>query len=89
MEKIILKVPQSINYISQWNEFRALLPKGQIILNKVFPGCGMTTYFLESTEPVILASPRKKLLENKAEKMRKDGKSFFYYKASTKKKVIT
>lgn len=87
MKKTIIEVPLHVNFINQWNEFRNLLPKGQIVLNKVFPGCGMTTYFLESVEPIILASPRKKLLENKTEKMHKECKSYFYYQASTKKRA--
>lgn len=85
MDKKLIEVPQNVTYINQWLDFRDQIPNGHVILNKVYPGCGMTTYFLESIEPVILASPRRKLLDNKAAKMRREGKSFFYYQASTKK----
>lgn len=85
MKKRIIKVPLTVNFINQWENFRGQIPNGHVILNKVYPGCGMTTYFLESTEPIILASPRRKLLDNKAAKMTREGKSFFYYQASKKK----
>lgn len=84
MNKILLDVPLDVKYINQWKEFETLLPPGQIVLNKVYPGCGMTTYFLESPSPVILAAPRRFLLDNKAAQMEHDGQHFFYYQPSTK-----
>ena len=85
MKKKSIEVPADVNYLSDWPEFRETLPQGQIILNKVFAGCGATTYFLESDEPIILCSPRIFLLDNKAEQMKQQGRNFFYYKPSKEK----
>ena len=98
MKKKILKVPAHVSKISQWAEIEELLPEGQFILNKVFPGCGMTHYFLHSDQPVVLCAPRNSLLRNKTEQLLKERKDndgiilslsgnevdFFYYTPSTK-----
>ena len=51
-------MPSGIRYVSKWPEFREQIPYTKFILNKVYPGCGMTTYFLTSDEPVIMAAPK-------------------------------
>lgn len=103
MEKITIKVPAHVSRISQWAGMQELLPKGQFILNKVFPGCGMTYYYLHSDMPVILCAPRNSLLRNKAEqlddeRMTNDDKrlytlggyemDYYYFSPSTKTNII-
>ena len=83
MEKYILNVPIGIRFISDWNDFGKHIPNGKCIINKVYPGCGMTTYFLTSDKPVIMAAPRRTLLDNKARWMEKHGYSYFKWEAST------
>ncbi|MCQ2737480.1 MAG: hypothetical protein MJ224_02635 [archaeon] len=62
MNKKIIKYSH-INYLSDIPNFE--LPNG--IFNKVVTGIGGTTLALESKYPYIIASPRVKLIENKAE----------------------
>ena len=83
MKKLFLDVPLGLRYISEWENFGAQIPYQKLILNKVYPGCGMTTYFLTSTFPVIMTAPRKTLLQNKAGWMDKHGYSYFLWEAST------
>ena len=71
MEKINLKVPYGIQYISEWKDYD--LPIGHVIVDKGVTGCGYTEYCLRNNHPVILCSPRKLLLENKFEQHQKEG----------------
>ena len=71
MEKINLKVPYGIQYISEWKNYD--LPIGHVIVDKGVTGCGYTEYCLRNNHPVILCSPRKLLLENKFEQHQKEG----------------
>ena len=65
MKKSTIVVPKGIRYINQWDSFS--LPTHPCIINKQITGCGFTEYCLTSQDNVILCSPRKILLENKAE----------------------
>ena len=65
MEKSTIVVPKGIRYINQWDGFS--LPNHPCIINKTITGCGFTEYCLTNSDNVILCSPRKILLENKAE----------------------
>ena len=65
MEKSTIVVPKGIRYINQWDSFS--LPNHPCIINKTITGCGFTEYCLTNSDNVILCSPRKILLENKAE----------------------
>ena len=65
MEKSTIVVPKGIRYINQWDSFS--LPTHPCIINKQITGCGFTEYCLTNSDNVILCSPRKILLENKAE----------------------
>ena len=65
MNKIIINVPKGIRYINQWEGFK--LPDEPSIIDKQITGCGFTEYCLTNQDNVILCSPRKMLLENKAE----------------------
>jgi len=65
MEKIIIKVPKNIRFISDWENFK--LPSGTSILDKQITGCGFTEYCLTNEEDIILCSPRKILLEDKTQ----------------------
>ena len=63
MNKTVINVPPGIRYISEWEGFR--LPEEPAIINKQITGCGFTEYCITGNFNVILASPRKILLENK------------------------
>ena len=65
MIKSTIVVPSGIRYINQWDSFS--LPNHPCIINKTITGCGFTEYCLTNSDNVILCSPRKILLENKAE----------------------
>ena len=65
MNKMTIKVPKGVRYINQWEGFR--LPDEPSIIDKQITGCGFTEYCLTNSDSVILCSPRKILLENKAE----------------------
>jgi len=65
MNVIPINVPENIEYISEWNDFE--YPLGHLILDKTICGCGFTEYCLNNPIPLVLCSPRKKLLENKEE----------------------
>ena len=65
MDRKIITVPSGIRYISQWDSFS--LPTHPCIINKQITGCGFTEYCLTNSDNVILCSPRKILLENKAD----------------------
>ena len=86
MEKIIIKVPKEIRYISDWDRLeegkrlRDLVPSNQsYIMNKTITGCGYTEYWLSNNYPVILCSPRLVLLENK-EAQHSDQENLLYLK---------
>ena len=76
MEKETVIVPSGIRYISQWDSFS--LPNHPCIINKTITGCGFTEYCLTNSDNVILCSPRKILLENKADQ---HGDSVLYAKS--------
>lgn len=64
MKTTEIKVPEGIQYISEWGEYQ--LPKGHhCIVNKGVTGCGYTEFCLGNYDNVVLCSPRKLLLENK------------------------
>ena len=82
MNVIPIYVPENIEYISEWKEFD--YPKGHVILDKTICGCGFTEYCLNNDIPILLCSPRKRLLENKeeqhnSEKGREKGLREVYY----------
>ena len=62
-EKII--VPAGVRYISDWKEYDLNNYAFPHILNKELTGCGFTEYCISNQQDLILASPRKFLLENK------------------------
>ena len=71
MEKVILKVPYGIQYISEWKNYQ--YPEGRCIVDKGVTGCGYTEYCLRNSRDIVLCSPRKLLLENKFEQHQKEG----------------
>lgn len=77
MQKMIINVPEGIRYISQWEDY--VMPKGHCIVDKGVTGCGFTEMCLTNNLNVVLCSPRKMLLENKAEQHVED-KNIFYFK---------
>ena len=76
MDRKIITVPSGIRYINQWDSFS--LPTHPCIINKTITGCGFTEYCLTNSDNVILCSPRKILLENKADQ---HGDSVLYAKS--------
>ena len=82
MNVIPINVPENIEYISEWRDFE--YPFGHNILDKTICGCGFTEYCLNNSIPLVLCSPRKKLLENKeeqhnSEKGKEEGLREVYY----------
>lgn len=88
-------VPREVYYLSNWNKgtcgednpldsifvinnSRNMIKRG-FVLDKVIPGCGLTHYCLTNPFHTILCSPRKILLENKAEQL---GDSVYYVSGS-------
>lgn len=67
-KKEVIKVPKGIRYLGQ-NEsnFNLEMFPNYCILDKQLPGCGFTEYCLTGSEPIILASPRIMLINNKAD----------------------
>ena len=67
-KKEVIKVPKGIRYLGQ-NEsnFNLEIFPNYCILDKQLPGCGFTEYCLTGSEPIILASPRIMLINNKAD----------------------
>ena len=71
MNKIEIKIPRGIEYISQWLEYA--IPRGEhCIVDKGVTGCGYTEFCLTNQDWVVLCSPRRLLLENKSEKHMKE-----------------
>jgi len=70
--KETLIVPRGIRFISEWTEFDLNKLAKKCIINKKIPGCGMTEYYLTNSYNVILASPRKILLQNKFDQHSED-----------------
>lgn len=70
MKKIVVQVPEGIRYISNWKDYA--VPSGQCVVDKGVTGCGYTELCLTNNFNVILCSPRKLLLENKAEQHKDD-----------------
>ena len=82
MNVIPIEVPEDIEYIGEWNDFQ--YPLGHVIYDKTICGCGFTEYCLNNSIPLVLCSPRKKLLENKeeqhnSEKGKEEGLREVYY----------
>ena len=67
MEKVVINVPAGIRFISEWEDFNFKNLPNKCIINKQLPGCGFTSWVIKSVDWNVLCSPRKILLENKAE----------------------
>lgn len=72
--KVVLQVPRGIRYISDYEEQGFHLEDFPYILDKKIPGCGFTSWILTNSQNVILASPRKMLMENKERQINGEGK---------------
>lgn len=80
MKKTIIQVPKGIRYFNKFEEnYGFHLEDYPYILDKKLPGCGFTTWVLTNKDNVILASPRKMLMENKKEQI---GSSVYLVKGS-------
>lgn len=81
MKKVDLYVPTYVDRLSDWKEFDSSLPRGKVILNKSICGCGCTEAYLRNDMPVILASPRRELINCK---MKQPGRArpLFYFDRS-------
>lgn len=80
MKVVEVNVPLGTKFISDWVGFS--LPTTSCIIDKTVCGCGLTEYCLNNTEPIILLSPRRVLLDNKAEQhnLSMKGRPLFYFK---------
>ena len=67
MNRIIIQVPKNIRFLSDWNDFNFKNFPLKCIINKQLPGCGFTEWCIRNKENIILASPRRHLLRNKAD----------------------
>ena len=67
MDRTILEVPAGIRYISDWEEFDFGNFPDKCIINKQLPGCGFTEWCIRNRHPLVLCSPRRMLLQNKAD----------------------
>lgn len=67
MDRTILEVPAGIRYISDWEEFDFGNFPDKCIINKQLPGCGFTEWCIRNCHPLVLCSPRRMLLQNKAD----------------------
>lgn len=70
MKKVLIQIPEGIKYISTWKDYA--VPSGKCVVDKGVTGCGYTEMCLTNDLNVILCSPRKLLLENKAEQHKDD-----------------
>lgn len=70
INKTIREVPEGTEFISNWADYT--LPTGHCIVDKGVTGCGYTEMCLRNDLNVILCSPRRLLLENKAEQHDED-----------------
>lgn len=70
MKKVLIQIPEGIKYISTWKDYA--VPSGKCVVDKGVTGCGYTEMCLTNNLNVILCSPRKLLLENKAEQHKDD-----------------
>ena len=73
-KKVILQVPKGIRYISDYEKQGFHLENFPYILDKKIPGCGFTSWILTNSQNIILASPRKMLMENKERQINGEGK---------------
>lgn len=67
MERTKIEVPKGIRYLSDWGDFCFANFPDKCIINKQLPGCGFTEWCIRSKDNLILCSPRKHLLKNKAD----------------------
>lgn len=81
MKRTILNVPEGIRYLSDWKNFKDILPNGKIILNKSLPDCGASSWFLSNNDDVILASPRLSMLKCKSTD--KNLQDIYWFKADS------
>ena len=88
MKNITIQVPIECQYLSDWLEFEGYLPNGHIILNKDICGCGCTDHFLTNDSPVILVSPRRRLIESKLNDPR-TATNLFYFDRSVKGSTVS
>jgi hypothetical protein len=76
MKRIKIKVPEGTKYVLDWKDYT--LPKGQCVVDKGVTGCGYTEFCLRNGDNVILCSPRKMMLTNKAKQHKKDCNIFYF-----------
>lgn len=97
MKTEIKTIPEGIQYLSDWEDFKSLPQNEHYILNKDICGCGATEAFIRSNRPLIIAMPRKHLLFNKYSQhigeniflyRFKDQQQYFCDKEPTKEELI-
>lgn len=65
--KKVINVPVGIRYIGEWKDYSFQNFPPKCIVDKQIPGCGYTEWCIGNNQNVILASPRRILLQNKEE----------------------
>lgn len=70
MKKKTILIPENTKYIGNWKDY--VMPAGHCIVDKGITGCGYTEMCLRNDLNVILCSPRRLLLENKADQHEAD-----------------
>ena len=70
MKMYKINMPQEFRYMGEYKDqlLNTILPLGKkFIINKTVPGCGGTSMFLDSDIPIVLISPRIRVLVEKHE----------------------
>ena len=81
-------VPEGVDYISDWKNYR--IPDGHCIIDKDICGCGYTEYCIRPENPynIILCSPRIILLKNKMKQHSGESNIMYFENDSLKNDFI-
>ena len=63
-----INMPQGVRYMGEYKDqllYKILPLDKKFIINKSIPGCGGTSMFLDSKIPIVLISPRVRVLVEK------------------------
>lgn len=90
MKMYKINMPQGFRYMGEYKNqlLNTILPLGKkFIINKTVPGCGGTSMFLDSDIPIVLISPRIRVLVEKHEQYKNSKMpTFLFHSEYTSKK---
>ena len=90
MKMYKINMPQEFRYMGEYKDqlLNTILPLGKkFIINKTVPGCGGTSMFLDSDIPIVLISPRIRVLVEKHEQYKNSKMpTFLFHTEYTSKK---